>query len=204
MATADWRLEGDYMEACNCDFLCPCITTELKAVPTEGHCAVALAFHITRGHYGDIRLDDLNFILAADAPGPMADGNWTVGLILDARADEAQRTALSEILSGQAGGPMERLGALIGNFAGIEQRPITFEKNGLRRRLEVPGLIDIAIAGMPGATGADAPICIDNAPHPANTRLALARAERAQASAFGITWSKSGNNGHFAPFAWQP
>lgn len=154
MTAADWRLEGDYMEACNCDFLCPCITTGLQAVPTEGHCAVALAFHITRGHHGDTRLDGLNFILAADTPGPMADGDWTVGLILDARADEAQRAALSDILTGKAGGPMERLSVLIGTFAGIEQRPITFEADGLKRRIKVPDLIDIAIVGMPGASGA--------------------------------------------------
>jgi hypothetical protein len=41
--------------------------------------------------------------------------------------------------------------------------------------------------------------------HPANSRLALARATRSHLRAFGIDWDdESGkNNGHFAPFAWK-
>jgi len=31
-----WSIQGQYMETCNCDFLCPCITSNLTAAPTEG------------------------------------------------------------------------------------------------------------------------------------------------------------------------
>src|SRR3546814_10022114 len=32
MAERTWRLSGEYMESCNCDYLCPCIYTN----PQEG------------------------------------------------------------------------------------------------------------------------------------------------------------------------
>jgi hypothetical protein len=31
-----WRLEGQYFEICNCEYLCPCISSNLTARPTEG------------------------------------------------------------------------------------------------------------------------------------------------------------------------
>ena len=31
-----WAINGEYFETCNCDFLCPCITSNLAATPTEG------------------------------------------------------------------------------------------------------------------------------------------------------------------------
>jgi len=45
----------------------------------------------------------------------------------------------------------------------------------------------------------------DNSGHPANDRLALAKATRSHLNAFGLMWNDvSGqNNGHFAPFSWQ-
>ena len=41
--------------------------------------------------------------------------------------------------------------------------------------------------------------------HPANARLALARASGSRLSAFGLNWEDASgqNNGHFAPFAWE-
>jgi hypothetical protein len=41
--------------------------------------------------------------------------------------------------------------------------------------------------------------------HPANPRLALAKATRSHLHAFGIDWNDTSgqNNGHYAPFNWQ-
>ena len=46
---------------------------------------------------------------------------------------------------------------------------------------------------------------VDNTGHPANARLALARASGSRLSAFGLQWEDASgqNNGHFAPFAWK-
>ena len=45
---------------------------------------------IAEGHYGDTRLDGVAFVTAAMVAGPMGDGNWTVGLIIDGSASDAQ------------------------------------------------------------------------------------------------------------------
>ncbi len=77
--------------------------------PTEGACEVAFAFHINSGSYGNVTLDGLNVAMIARTPGPMAEGNWSVAMYLDERANEQQRQALEAIFSGSAGGPLNEL-----------------------------------------------------------------------------------------------
>ncbi len=204
MANVEWQIRGEYFEACSCDFVCPCPTSGLAARPTKGHCAVGLVFRVDRGQYGNTRLEGLSFAVLADTPGPMIQGNWTVGLILDERATKEQREALTTIASGQGGGPMAALAPLIGRFGGAEAKPIKFEMSGMRRSVSIPGVLDIAIEGIAGAKP-DEPIFFDNVGHPAASRLALAKASRSHMHGFGIDWDDTSgrNNGHFAPFAWS-
>ncbi len=204
MANVEWQIRGEYFEACSCDFVCPCPTSGLAARPTKGHCAVGLVFRVDRGQYGNTRLEGLSFAVLADTPGPMIQGNWTVGLILDERATKEQREALTTIASGQGGGPMAALAPLIGRFGGAEAKPIKFEMSGMRRSVSIPDVLDIAIEGIAGAKP-DEPIFFDNVGHPAASRLALAKASRSHMHGFGIDWDDTSgrNNGHFAPFAWS-
>jgi hypothetical protein len=204
MASPQWKISGDYFEACNCDSVCPCPTSGLAARPTQGHCDAGLVFHVERGSHGTIQLDGLSFAVLLHTPGPMIAGNWTVGVIVDERATAEQREALGAIGSGQGGGPMAALGPLVGSFAGIEAKPIRIEGSGMRRSVSIPGALDLAIEGIPGASQTE-PIYFDNVGHPAATRLALAKASRSHMHAFGINWDDSSgkNNGHFAPFSWS-
>jgi hypothetical protein len=205
MADTSWQVSGDYFETCNCDYLCPCVYTNLEAQPTKGSCTAALAFHIDEGRYGDVVLDGLNFVIAARSPGRMIEGNWSVGLILDERANQEQQQALSAIASGQAGGPMANLSPLIGQFLGTESQPIHYQKNGKSRSISIPGVLDQALEGVSSPTSPDEPLCIDNTLHPVNPRLALAKATRSHMHVFGLDWDDASgqNNGHFAPFHWQ-
>ena len=204
MASPQWKISGDYFEACNCDSVCPCPTSGLAARPTQGHCDAGLIFHVERGSHGTIQLDGLSFAVLLHTPGPMIAGNWTVGVIVDERATAEQREALGAIGSGQGGGPMAALGPLVGSFAGIEAKPIRIEGSGMRRSVSIPGALDLAIEGIPGASQTE-PIYFDNVGHPAATRLALAKASRSHMHAFGINWDDTSgkNNGHFAPFSWS-
>jgi hypothetical protein len=204
MATPQWKISGDYFEACNCDSVCPCPTSGLAARPTKGSCDAGLVFHVERGAHGPTTLDGLNFAVLLHTPGPMIAGNWTVGVIVDERATPAQREALVAIGSGQGGGPMGALGPLVGNFAGVEAKAIRIERDGMRRSVSIPGVLDLAVEGIPGASRAE-PIYLDNVGHPAASRLALAKASRSHMHAFGINWDDTSgkNNGHFAPFSWS-
>jgi len=38
MLGTDWRVEGKYLEYCNCDYLCPCAPVNLAEQPTNGEC----------------------------------------------------------------------------------------------------------------------------------------------------------------------
>lgn len=205
MANTKWQVRGEYFETCNCDFLCPCIPGNLTGKHTHGYCNFAMLFHIEQGKYGDTSLNDLNFVVLAQAPGPaMSDGNIAVGLITDERATPDQQQALIQIGSGQGGGPMAALGPLVTKMLGVEAKPIRFEKSGISRSVSIPDMLDQAVQGVTGANP-DEPLYVDNTVHPANTRLALAKATRSHLHAFGINWDDDSgqNNGHFAPFNWQ-
>jgi hypothetical protein len=205
MATPKWQLGGDFFVACICVFLCPCLPSNMAAKPTTGECKVALAFHVAKGRFDGEALDGLNFVVVMHAPSAMGEGNMTVGLIVDERASAAQQQALGAIVSGHAGGPMAALAPLVGKFAGVEAKPIRFEKRGMTCSVVVPGLLDQAIEGLPSAINPAEPIMIDNVAHPVNSRLAMAKATRAHLHAFGIDWDDTTGraNGHYAPFAWQ-
>jgi len=196
-----WNVAGRYMETCNCDFLCPCPTSGLKK-STHGNCVFAMAFDVDRGSFDGTQLDGLKFIVVGSTPGNMIEGNWKVGLIVDQRADEKQSAALQSIVSGQAGGPMANLAPLIGQFMGVEPRPIRFEQNGSRWSVAAGSLEQELeeIKGLGGET-----MYLDNAGHPASNRLGLGNAKKSKVHAFGIDWedSSGGNNGHHAPFEWR-
>lgn len=204
MSNVSWQIRGDYFETCSCDFLCPCITSNLADQPTKGHCDVAMIFHIDQGQYANVPLNDLSFAVIAHTPEIMGKGNWSVGLITDDRATPEQQQALVAIASGQAGGPAATLGPLLGNFLGAEARTIHFQNNGLSRSVSIPGALEQSCEGVPSPVEAGAPLYIDNTLHPANAKLALAHATRSQLHAFGIDWDDTSgkNNGHFAPFHW--
>jgi hypothetical protein len=199
-----WQITGEYFETCSCDYLCPCVTSNLMGRPTQGWCTFAFVQHIDQGEYDGVRLDGLNFAIIGRTPEEMAKGNWTVGVITDDQARPEQQQAIAAIASGQAGGPMASLGGLISNFAGVESRPIHFLRNGLERSASIPGVLDQALEGTTGANGSE-PMYVDNVPHPVSSRLALAHGTRSHVHAFGIDWDNTSgkNNGHFASFNWQ-
>jgi hypothetical protein len=197
-----WQIRGQYMETCNCDYLCPCPLTGL-ARSTHGQCVFAMAFHIDEGNFDGTSLDGLNFVIVGRTPGEMVEGNWEVGLIADERADQKQQEALAQIAGGQAGGPVANLAPLIGNFLGVESKPIRFEGQGSDWSVDVPDMIEQAVRGAEGLGGEN--LHLDNSGHPASDRLGLARAQYSRFNAFGIEFNdESGsNNGHFAPFDWR-
>ena len=199
-----WQITGQYMETCNCAFLCPCITSNLPARPTEGDCKAAVTMHIDKGVKDGINLDGLSFIVMMHSPGAMGDGNITVGLIVDDTASDQQLEAISAIATGSAGGPMAALGPLVGRIAGVERRPILFEADGLNRTVRAGELVDQACEGIASAVAPDQAICIDNTVHPVTSRLSLAKAKRSSFHVFGIDWDDATGtrNGHFAPFTW--
>ncbi|MDA0704501.1 MAG: DUF1326 domain-containing protein [Proteobacteria bacterium] len=185
--------------------MCPCIGTNLTARPTEGDCKAAIAMKIDHGEKDGVALDGLAFIVVLRSPGPMADGNLKVGLIVDEKADAAQPQAITEIATGADGGPMAMLAPLVSEIAGVEQRPISFEKDGMSYAVKAGELIEQSLIGIASVTKEGEPIYFENVLHPVSSKLALAKATVSKFHAFGIDWEDASGtrNGQFAPFSWN-
>lgn len=139
----DWSFDADYLQACNCDYGCPC---EFSAPPTDGFCEGVGAWRIERGKYDNVSLDGLGLGFAAKWPKAIHEGNGTVCLFVDERASEAQRGALLAIGSGEAGGlPFEILATTFSTL--LEPRFVRFEFNvdGLRSTARVGDEMQIAL-----------------------------------------------------------
>src|SRR6201996_7139521 len=120
MSAPSWQISGEYMETCNCDYLCPCIYTNPQGEVTHDHCTAALIFRIDKGQSGPTDLAGLSFALLIRSGKIMADGNWIFAGVVDERADAAQRAALSAIVGGEAGGTPGRIRKdLVGDFRGV-------------------------------------------------------------------------------------
>jgi len=205
MAHQEWTMFGEYMESCNCDYLCPCVYTNPQGPVSYDHCTAVLVFRIDAGEYGSTKLDGLKFALVIRSGKVMADGNWVFAGVVDERADDAQRRALTVIASGEAGGPPGFIREnLVGDFRGIEFRQIEFNLDGLKRWTEIEDMVCFEIEGVAPRNRPGEPMYIDNTAHPANRRLALARSKETHIHGFGLDMDivGKGNNGHFAPFAW--
>jgi hypothetical protein len=104
--TAPWAISGSYLEACNCEAICPCrrIDGKTGGRSTYGECTGALSWIVEEGQAGDVDLADMRIVITCryhdDEPG----SPWTYLLLVDARGSEAQRQALSDIFTGQLGG----------------------------------------------------------------------------------------------------
>jgi hypothetical protein len=137
-----WSLEADYLQGCNCDYGCPC---EFEAPPTQGFCEGMGAWRIEKGKFGDIALDGLCFAFAARWPKAIHQGNGTVQLYFDERANPRQREALVAIASGQAGGmPFEIIVTTFNKVLEPKFVPFRFHMNGKNSSVHIGN--DIAVA----------------------------------------------------------
>jgi hypothetical protein len=98
MSMIDWYIEGPSYGSCNCDWSCPC---QFESLPTQGDCKGFEAFRVDKGHFGDVRLDGLNAAVFYAWPGPIFEGKGELQTIIDERADDDQRQALSAIICGE-------------------------------------------------------------------------------------------------------
>jgi hypothetical protein len=125
-----WFFDADYLQACNCDYGCPC---EFAAPPTTGFCEGMGVWRIERGEYDGVSLDGLALGFAAKWPGAIHEGNGTVCLLVDEKATPTQREALIAIGSGEAGGlPFEILATTFSTLLEPKYVPIEFNLDGLQ------------------------------------------------------------------------
>lgn len=149
MASPNWSFTADYVETCNCDFGCPC---NFNGFPTYGSCQALVLYAIKKGRYGDVPLDGLDVVTAAYWPKAIHEGNGTVQLYVDERANSKQREAVLQIMSGQAkgNGPFALFAptfkyVLDPQFARIEKKI-----DGRKSSFKVPGILEAALTPFLG------------------------------------------------------
>ena len=198
-----WQIEAEYLENCNCEILCPCVTSPVMKGSYD-RCLVPLVVRIARGQKDGVSLDGLGFVWLVDAPGTMSEGGWRVGIYLDEQATPEQAAALEEIVTGRAGGVPGIIGSLTGELVGIKHVPFEFTPGGNVWSVRVPGLLDVEVEGiiLPGQTE---PTTITNVAHPMSSSLPIAKGLKGVVSDadFGFEWDNAGKNGHFARFQWE-
>jgi len=175
VAMVEWRVRADEFANCNCSYGCPC---QFNALPTYGFCEAAAGWKIHEGHFGDTRLDGLTCGFFVQFPGPIHEGNGTIQLIVDEKADTRQREALVKIMSGEE---TEEMATMWWVFSAMSPNkleplfvPIDFEVDveGRHARLSIPGLLEAS--GEPirnPITGAEHRVRID-LPHGFEFRIA--------------------------------
>jgi len=98
MIDVQWTIKAREFVNCNCAYGCPC---QFNALPTHGFCEAVTGMEINKGHHGDTPLDGLRFVGIFRWPGPIHEGKGEAAVVIDERANEAQRGSLLRILSGQ-------------------------------------------------------------------------------------------------------
>jgi hypothetical protein len=183
-----WNLKGSYVETCSCELMCPC-NLSFDHGATYDFCRVVLAFNIHEGEVEGTDIGGLKVVAIADTPKIMTEGNWRLGLFIDASATDEQAEKLAGVFSGQLGGPMGALTPLVGEVLGVERAEIEVSDDGLRHSVKVGDSIDFEIEDIvPFGLEDGRPIRFDGMFHPVGSDLVMAEAQRSRINAFGIQY----------------
>lgn len=139
-----WNIKADYVEACNCDYGCPC---NFNGFPTYGFCRALVLYHIKSGSYGSTKLDGLDVIYAAAWPKAIHEGNGTAQLFISKKATDDQRKATVNIFSGKAKGegPFALFANTIKYLLDPQFVDIAVKIDGKKSSFSVPGIIAVQL-----------------------------------------------------------
>lgn len=183
-----WKLEGSYFETCSCDVICPC-TASLALGATNDRCNAMLVFNVQSGEVDGTDVSGQTVAAIADTPKVMSEGNWRLGVFIDAAASDEQAEKLGAVFSGALGGPMEALGPLVGENLGVERLPIEVHEDGLKHSIRIGEAVDFEIEDVvPFGVESGEPAKITGIFHPAGSELTVAHATRSKIDAFGIQY----------------
>lgn len=148
--TMTYRVEGRLLEVCNCNILCPCWVGE---DPDNGTCDSSFAWQIDKGTIEGIDVSGLALGLSVHIPGNVLAGNWKVVVYVDERSTQEQQDAMLKVWTGQLGGAIADLAALIGEVITVERVPISFNVDEGEGTLKIGDDVVAELAPFKGANG---------------------------------------------------
>lgn len=140
-----WMIKSNTFGNCNCDANCGC---QFNLPSSHGFCQFVEGGNIEEGHFNDISLAGLNWAFMIIWPGEIAEGSGKRQIIIDERADSAQREALAKIVAGEACAAGSNhffvFGSMCSEFLETLYLPIEHEIDIQNRTavLNVPGVIE--------------------------------------------------------------
>ncbi len=101
-AMAGWRVSGPYVEACNCEAICPCrmVGGRDGSRATYQLCQFAIAWTVEQGNFERLDLAGFSVVMAGYWDEDEQGGPWRVELYVDRKANEDQTKALADIFLG--------------------------------------------------------------------------------------------------------
>ncbi len=157
-----YKLQGNMLEACTCNAICPCWVGE---DPDGGTCHGTIAWHFEKGEIDGVDVSGLTFSILLHIPDNALSGNWRVVAFVDDNATAEQEKAILSVYTGEKGGPVADLAQLIGEVVAVERAPITFDVVEGKGELKIGTSLDAEINPFEGPTGRrttlhDAALCV--------------------------------------------
>src|SRR6266403_742009 len=142
-----WLFKSETYDNCNCAVNCGC---QFNLPSTHGYCQSAFVGHLVAGHFNETPLGGLKWAALYKWPGEIAEGNGKRQIIIDERADAAQRVALETLISGEACQPLSNhfsvFGSLCTEFFETLFLPIRLEVDleGRTAKVDIPDVVKSA------------------------------------------------------------
>lgn len=183
-----WSLKGSFAETCSCELMCPC-NLSFDHGATYEFCRATLVFNVSEGQIEGVDISGLKVAAIIDTPKVMTEGNWRLGVFIDAAADDEQFNKLLQVFGGQLGGPMAMLAPLVGEMLGVERAVFDVVDDGIRHSVRVGDAIYFEIEDIvPFGVETGRPVRFDGMFHPVGSNLTMAEARSSRINAFGITY----------------
>ena len=145
-----YSIEGDLLEVCTCNVLCPCWIGE---DPDHGTCDASLFYRINEGNVDGVDMSGVVIGGTVHIPGNVLHGNWKRQLYVDDKASNEQTDAAIDLLMGRKGGPLAELAELIGEDLEPKRASITFDLAEGKGTLKIDGVLAAEMEPYRGPTG---------------------------------------------------
>jgi hypothetical protein len=201
-AAADlaYTITGEELEACSCTAPCPC---HFEMDTTLGHCDGTTGWRIKAGHYGDLDLAGVKFVIQAFIGKNMAlevknQGGVEGAVYFDSSATPAQREAVMKIMGEQMKGFFRKID-------GPYVAPITFkgvDETG-KGSYSIPGVVNVSLTAFRGRDGQW--VTLTNAPAAVITPEHLGKAELNSYNEPRLSkkWRHTGTHANFGTFTYS-
>ncbi|MFV0473199.1 MAG: DUF1326 domain-containing protein [Pikeienuella sp.] len=199
----EWRLKGELALNCNCDVFCPCVVSLGQARPSMGYCQAWLGVRIDEGRHGETALSGLNIAMLLDIPGRMSEGNWTVALYIDERADDAQYAAVERIMTGAAGGTTGLFTMLVGNVLGVRREAVSFETDESGVRTVTAGRAIFGQVKPIDGAAPDSGVTINNTRYWMGPVVTAGVGLKSKLRDFGRVWNLDGRSAEICVIDWR-